>query len=148
MEIRHTVTIRASREQLYRTLTTAEGIAGWYSPETKAEPTVGALVECTFRHYGTLKFRVRAMTPNREVQWTVVQGPPEWLDSTLTFDLAEVDGKTEFTFSHAGLPDDYDAFSAFNYLWGQYVRSIKRYAETGLGEAFGSEASIAAGTTP
>jgi hypothetical protein len=35
-----------------------------------------------------------------------------------------------------------------NYAWAQFLRSLKLFLETGMGEPFGSPASIAAGTTP
>ena len=109
---------------------------------------LGGIVECAFRDYGTLKFRVDMLTPAREVAWTVVQGPPEWIGSKISFEIASIPGGSEFAFRHTGLPANYEAHSTFNYLWGQYVRSIKCFAETGTGEPFGSALSTAAGTTP
>jgi len=148
MDLTHNVMINTSAAAVFRTLSTQEGISGWYTPATKAEPKVGTIVECMFANYGVLKFRVDTLEPNRRVIWTVVQGPTEWMNTTLTFTFAEATGKVDFDFRHAGLPEHYDAFSSFNYLWGQYVRSIKLYAETGVGEPFGSSGSKAGGTTP
>jgi len=137
MNITHGIQIGASAERLYHALTTREGIGGWYTPETKAESKVGGIVECAFGDYGALKFRVDQLEPNRRVAWTVVQGPPEWMDTRITFEIVEDEGQVEFEFRHSGLPEQYDAYSNFNYLWGQYVRSIKLYAETGAGERSG-----------
>lgn len=148
MDIMHGIAIDADADTLFRALTTTKGISGWYTPDTKAMAKVGGLVECTFRDYGTLKFRVDELEPKRHVVWTVVQGPPEWVGTKLTFDLTESGGKIDFEFRHTGLPEKYDAFSTFSYLWAQYVRSIKLLAETGAGEPFDSPASRAAGTTP
>jgi uncharacterized protein YndB with AHSA1/START domain len=148
VNIMHALKVAASPDRLYRAVTTQDGIAGWYTPETRAETRVGGVIECTFGSYGSLEFQVDELDPARRVTWTVVQGPPEWRGTKLTFDIAEDDGEVEFDFCHAGLPEGYDAFSSFNYLWGQYMRSIKLFAETGVGEPFGSPGSKAARTTP
>lgn len=148
MDIVHTVEIDTTAEALIRTLTTRQGIGGWYTPETKAEPRLGSTVECAFGDYGALKFRLDELDPRGRLRWTVVQGPPEWLGTSVSFAFTDRGGTIDLEFRHAGLPAEYDAFSSFNYLWGQYVRSIRLYAETGVGEPFGSPASRAAGTTP
>ena len=148
MDITHTARIAASRSSLVRTLTTQEGIAGWYTPATTAEARVGAIVECTFSNYGSLQFRVDELDPARRVSWTVMKGPTEWIDTKIAFMFAERDRAVDLEFRHSGLPRDYSEYSAFNYLWGQYVRSIKMHAEAGVGEPFGSVGSKSAGTTP
>lgn len=150
MDITHSARIAASRSSLVRTLTTREGIGGWYTPATTAEATIGAIVECTFNNYGSLQFRVDELDPARRISWTVVKGPPEWIDTTIafTFTAREDEDAIDLEFRHAGLPRHYSEHSAFNYLWGEYVRSIKMHAETGVGEPFGSVGSKSAGTIP
>ncbi|HEV7163981.1 MAG TPA: SRPBCC domain-containing protein [Gammaproteobacteria bacterium] len=147
--IMHSIAIKTTPARAYEAVTTERGLAGWYTPATKAEPRVGGTNEFTFGDYGALRFRVEKLEPSRHVDWVGVDCPPEWKGSHVSFDIKPEDENTiTFTFSHTGLPSNYDGYACFNYLWGQYVRSIKLLLETGAGEPFGSEGSKTSRTTP
>jgi uncharacterized protein YndB with AHSA1/START domain len=148
-KIEHNIAINTTANRVYEALTTQQGLAGWYTPATKAEPRIGGMNEFTFGSYGALRFRVENLDPNRHVDWVGVDCPPEWKDTHVSFDIEPGSkGSVNFTFSHTGLPAEYSDLACFNYLWGQYVRSIKLWCETGTGEPFGSPGSRAARTTP
>ena len=69
------IDIETTPGRLYEAITTQQGLAGWWTPQVKAEPTVGALNE--FRFEGTtLTFRVEELEPARHVAWSSVQVPP------------------------------------------------------------------------
>jgi hypothetical protein len=91
---------------------------------------------------------LKELEPGRRAVWVGVDVPPVWQGTRVAFEVKPLDGEVDFTFTHSGLPDPYEDFGNFNYLWGQYVRSLKLFVETGVGEPFGSLASIAARTTP
>lgn len=148
-KIVHTITIDAPAERVYAAVTTQQGLTGWYTPTAKIEARVGGINEFTFGSYGALRFRVGTLDPNRRVDWVGIDCPPEWKGTHVSFDI-EPGGmeSINFTFSHTGLPPEYAELGCFNYLWGQYVRSIKLWCETGTGEPFGSTGSKAARTTP
>jgi uncharacterized protein YndB with AHSA1/START domain len=42
------VEIGVPREQVYGALTTAKGLAGWWTTQVKADTSVGGIVDCTF----------------------------------------------------------------------------------------------------
>lgn len=148
MNIIHSIQIKTTPERLVEAVTTAKGIAGWYTPEVKMESKIGSLIALTFGDYGTITFRLEAIEPGRRASWIGVDVPPEWKGSRVAFEVTSVKDEVDFTFTHSGLPDPYAEFGCFNYLWGQYVRSLKFFVETGVGEPFGSAASKAARTTP
>jgi hypothetical protein len=91
---------------------------------------------------------VDALIPQRRVAWSAVRVPPEWVNTRITFDLTRRGGSVTLRFRQSGLPAVYARRDTFNYLWAQYLRSLKRLVEIGSGEPFGSPASVAAGTTP
>ena len=47
-DIVHSVDIETTPERLYEAIATQKGLAGWWTPQVKAEPTVGALNEFHF----------------------------------------------------------------------------------------------------
>ncbi len=137
------INIATTADRVFQAITTEQGIAGWITPKTKAQPSVGGINELTFDSGNTLGFRVEALEPPGRVVWAPVQAPAEWLESRLTFAVADAGGASALTFTHSGLPEDYPAYGFFTYCWGQYIRSLKLLLETGMGEPDFSPASRA-----
>ena len=148
MDIVHEIDIASTPERLYAALTTQSGLSGWYTPETRAEPQVGAVIEFKFSTLTTLRFRVESLESNRRVAWKGVQVPEEWTRTPITFDITPNGDGVLLTFCQRGFGADYEALGGFSYCWAQYIRSLKLLLETGKGEPFGSPSSIACGTTP
>ena len=148
IDIVHVVDIDTTPQRLYEAITTLEGLASWWTPQAKARPRVGAVIEVTFGQLSTLAFKVERLKPARFVDWAAVRVPPAWEGTCVTWDITQNEGSVSLRFSHTGFSPTYTEFGAFSYFWAQYLRSLKVYLETGEGEPFGSAGSIAAGTTP
>jgi len=144
MDIVHSIDIETTPDRLYEAITKKAWLAGWWTPESNAEPKVGALNEFRFGPETTLMFRVAELEPARHVAWSSVQGPPDWKGTHVTFDITPKGDAVNLRFSHTGFAADYELFATFNYLWAQNIRSLKLFLETGTGEPFGSTASKAA----
>lgn len=142
------VDIQTTPQKLYEAITTQQGLAGWYTPETKAEPRVGAVIELKFAELATLKFCVDELEAERSVIWSAVQVPTDWEGTHIKFDMTSQGNMVNLQFNQTGLPPAYEDLGVFSYLWGQYLRSLKALLETGEGEPFGSVGSRLAGTTP
>jgi uncharacterized protein YndB with AHSA1/START domain len=145
-DIVHSVDIEATPERLYDAITTQLGLAGWWTPQVKAEPKVGALNEFHFVDT-TLKFRVDRLEPDHHVSWSSVQVPSDWEGTQVTFDITPEGNTVNLRFSHIGFASTGGSFGVTSYSWAQYLRSIKLLLETGEGEPFGSVGSRLAGTT-
>src|SRR5258708_19273697 len=74
-DIVHSVDIETTPDRLYEAITTQKGLAGWWTPQVKAEPTMGALNEFHFVET-TLKFRVDKLEPPPHVPCSNSQLPP------------------------------------------------------------------------
>lgn len=135
--------IAAGPEKVFQAITTEPGLAGWITPKAKAQASVGVVTELTFDSGNTLGFRIEALERPGRVVWAPAQAPAEWLDSRLTFAVAAAGNGSMFSFTHSGLPEGYPAYGFFTYCWGQYMRSLKLFLETGTGEPDFSAASRA-----
>lgn len=145
-DIVHSVVIKTTPDRLYEAIATQQGLEGWWTPQVKAEPTVGTLSE--FRFTGVvLKFRVDTLEPARHVAWSSVQVPPDWEGTRILFDITPDGDKAALKFSHTGFTSTSGSFGVTSYSWAQYLRSLKQFLETGEGEPFGSRGSLLAGTT-
>ena len=76
-DIKHLVTIDAPIPVVYMALTEQEGLAGWWTSDTVANPSVGSIAAFQFgdRHHNTM--RIEALEPNKRVEWTCLDGDPE-----------------------------------------------------------------------
>ena len=88
-DILHRIGIKASPEKVYAPLTEQEGLAGWWTKETKATPKVGAVLQFRFGDRGFNDMKVLEMVPGKRVKWQCVDGAREWIGTELTFDLKQ-----------------------------------------------------------
>jgi uncharacterized protein YndB with AHSA1/START domain len=131
-DIRHNVVIKATSEKVYEAITTQEGLAHWWAKQTTAKPEIGFVNTFTF---GTFRneMKVTNLAPNKKAEWQCVLSIEEWIDTYISFDLEEKDGRTLLRFAHTGWRAVTDMFAACNYDWGRFMTSLKSYCETGTG---------------
>jgi hypothetical protein len=63
----------------------------------------------------------------------MVAGPPDWLDTTITWSLTADEGQTMLHFAHRGFASMGGNFAGVNYNWGWYITSLKFLLEKGEG---------------
>src|SRR4051794_28899427 len=85
---RHRVGIGAPAARVYEALTTTDGLAGWWARKVTGEPTVGG----TLRFYFTTEepsagMEVVDLQPGRQIGWRCVQGPDEWVGTSVEINL-------------------------------------------------------------
>ena len=135
-EIRQLVTIDAPVGVVFMALTEEDGIAGWWTTDVVIKPVIGSIAGFRFgdRYHNTM--RVVTLDANKRVEWICLDGHPEWVDTSLTFELDSREGATVVRFTHGDWRDVTDFYATCNYHWGFYLRSLKTYCETGTGEPF------------
>ncbi|WP_152270330.1 SRPBCC family protein [Agriterribacter humi] len=131
-EIRHNVVIKATPEKIYQAITTQEGLANWWAKQTTAKPDVGFVNTFTF---GTFRneMKVILLNPNKKVEWKCINSIEEWMDTNISFDLEEKEGRTLLRFTHSGWRAVTDTFAGCTYDWGRFMTSLKSFCETGAG---------------
>ena len=79
VDILHKVGIKSSSpEDVYRALTTLEGLSGWWTSDTHGESKVGGVLQFRFGN-GGFDMKVLELQPQKRVLWQVVEGPEEWI---------------------------------------------------------------------
>jgi uncharacterized protein YndB with AHSA1/START domain len=131
-EIRHNVMIKARPENVYDAITTQEGLESWWAKQTTANPEVGFVNIFTFGNFRN-EMKVTTLIPNKKVEWKCIQSIDEWIDTRISFDLEEKDGKTLLRFAHSGWRAVTDTFAGCNYDWAMSIKSLKSLCESGTG---------------
>ena len=78
-DILHKVGIKSSSQKdVYKALTTVDGLSAWWTTDTKGKSQVGSVLQFRFGE-GGFDMKVLALRPAKHVLWQVVDGPAEWL---------------------------------------------------------------------
>lgn len=137
VDILHRIGVRtATPDAVYEALTTVEGLAGWWTEGTTARgdaASAGGVLEFRFPPVGGFDMEVvEAKAPER-LQWRVVDGPPEWVGTTVDWDLRQDGDWTILLFAHRGWAEPVDFMHHCSTKWGSFLMSLKSLVETGEG---------------
>lgn len=136
-DILHRVGFRSpSPDKAYEALSTIGGLAGWWTDDTTGETGVGDLIRFRFGPRGGFDMKVLALDPGRHVSWEVVDGPEEWIGTTVRFDLKQEDDFTVLLFQHRGWREPVEFMSHCSTKWGTFLMSLKALVETGKAAPF------------
>ena len=101
-DILHKVGIESSSQaDVYKALTAIEGLSAWWTTTTEGESKIGGMLRFRFGN-GGFTMKVRELDPARRVVWQVVDGPEEWIGTTVSFDLDQRGDWTIVLFKHEG----------------------------------------------
>jgi uncharacterized protein YndB with AHSA1/START domain len=136
-DILHRVGVKASLEDTYKALTTREGLAGWWTTNTKGESKVGGVI--TFRFIadgvdiGGFDMKVLELTPASRVLWEVVDGPQEWIGTKISWELKQEGDYAVILFKHLDWKEPVEFMYHCSTKWGTFLMSLKSLVETGKG---------------
>jgi uncharacterized protein YndB with AHSA1/START domain len=134
VDIRHKVGVETtSPHDVYAALTTIDGLSGWWTNETAGDAAKGGVVKFRFGGKGGCDVAVLEAVPNERVLWQVVDGPSEWIDTKVAFDLEQVDGYTKVMFTHADWREPGEFMHHCSTKWATFLLSLKAMVETGSG---------------
>lgn len=154
-DIRHTLVIDAPPHLIYQALTTADGLSAWWTPGVQAKPEVGSIAQFPFEAGYVKQMEIVQLKTDESVQWLCVQGDKEWIGTELGFQLLALNelssatqhqelkgqldqgaegAKTRLMFMHKDWKEYSPSFAECSYTWAIFLRSLKRYCETGKGK--------------
>jgi len=135
VNIRHKLEIRASTETVFSNLTTQNGLAGWWTPDTEAKAEVNSILRFGFGPTYFKEMKVLALDTGKKIVWRCTAATEEWIGTTISFNIEKSD-KTIVHFSHDNWESQTPMFSQCSYDWAMFLRSLKQLCETGKGLPF------------
>lgn len=139
MDILHRIGVRsATADDVYAALATRDGLAGWWSEKVDGDSAPGGVVTFGFDdedgvEVGTIAVKVLELVPAKQVRWEVVDGPPEWVGTAITFELSQEDGWAIVMFRHEGWAEPVAFMHHCSTKWATFLLSLKALVETGVG---------------
>ena len=131
----HKVTIHTPQDQVFKALSTIEGLKSWFTP--KIEGKVGKSHEAVFSFADEKPFHWKfiEVEPNSLVRWKCTEGPGAAAGTSVTFRVSNKGGnQTVVECDHEDWPEGDRAFKTCNTFWGILLGQLKKYAETGQAE--------------
>ena len=138
VDIVHRIGIRAPASKVYEAVATTQGVAGWWTRDTTGTTGPGGKVEVRFRgtdgrEIGQMKFEMTKLEPDRHVHWRILEGPPEWIGTDVTFALARDGDMTIVVFGHRNWNEPVEFMAHCSMKWAVFLLSLRQFVETGTG---------------
>ena len=130
-----TKTFSAPPEKVLAALRTAEGITDWWGPTT-GSAEIGGTFEVSFQEHKQVIVLHVEDSEEGQVVWTVKETPltPEWVGTTIVFDVAAAGDGATLHFRHHGLTPQLECFDMCHAGWTHYLGSLVSYVDTGEGQ--------------
>jgi len=118
-------------------------VSGWWQGEVKGSSTK-LNDEFTYRmeefHYS--KQKLVEVIPNKKVVWLITESnlnftkdKSEWTGTKISFEISEINDKTQLRFTHMGLIPNFECYGACSNAWGLLVQqSLFSLITTGKGK--------------
>lgn len=141
-DILHRVAIKAPAADVYKALATPDGLAGWWTKDTRGDNKIGSVIQFRFAPRGFFDMKVLENEPDKRLLWEVVDGPGEWIGTTVGFDLASDGDWTIVLFGHRGWKEPIEFMHHCSTKWAIFLMSLKSLAETGTGNPYPDDVKI------
>lgn len=131
--IEHLQTVNVPASTVYEALTTAKGLSEIWTNELIVNDQIGCINEFRFGGKGLTKMRVDELVTDKKILWQCVDSDPEWIGTTISFDMEEKNGKTSIIFRQMNWEEVTAFYRVCNYNWAIFLYSLKQYCEEGEG---------------
>jgi len=133
-DILHRIGIRSSSiEDVYQALTSKSGLAGWWTNNTNGEGNKeGNVIEFRFGA-GGFDIKVVNLIPPTNVVWEVMDGPEEWIGTTISFELKQDGEYIIILFKHLNWKEPVEFMHHCSTKWAIFLMSLKSLIEAGKG---------------
>lgn len=135
-DILHRVGVQAPPREVFGTLTTRDGLAGWWTGDTRGRTGSGGTIHFQFGERGFIEMKVLELVPERRVVWEVSGGPADWIGTRIIWELAPEGTGTTIRFKHQGWREVSDFMGHCSTKWGTFLLSLKALLESGKGAPF------------
>ena len=139
-EIHHQVGVKASPEEVYKALTTLDGLSAWWARAT-GDTEIGGQLQFHFGQYG-VTMRVEDARPWQKVVWRCDIDDGEWKDTGVCFDIVETEEQVLINFSHTRWHAYTEMYAHCSTKWAVFMLSLKDYLETGKGRPFPDDIQV------
>jgi len=126
--------INATQAQVYKKLTSIEGLRNWWTDQTTGSTDINNLIDFRFGDLYFIQMKVIKLEKDKLVQWQCIKADEDWIGTIISFKLDSGGDKTLLRFTHDKWPTHGDFFAHCNLSWAKYLLSLRLLLETGNGQ--------------
>lgn len=139
VDIVHRIGIKSQVSQVFNAIATIDGLAHWWTEEVHGAESIGSSIEFIFRSVnGEVKGKMVMVVDECQaphlVRWSCINGPAEWIGTTITFELSQQGEQTIILFGHRNWREANEMTSHCSMKWAVFLLSLREYLETGKGK--------------
>ena len=138
VDIIHRIGIKSSPFQVFKALSTINGLSHWWTEDVAGYEETGGKIEFTFRSdsgdiLGKMVMAVKELDSETDVRWHCIEGPDEWIGTDITFQLSHQGDQTIVLFGHKNWREAVEFTAHCSMKWAVFLLSLREYVETGKG---------------
>lgn len=118
-------------------------VRGWWSEEIEGgTEKLNDVFHYRYKDVHQCTIKLVEVVLNKKIVWLVLDNhfsftkdKSEWINTKITFDIADQGNKTQLSFTHIGLVPEYECFEACQKGWTNYIHnSLRKLITTGKGQ--------------
>lgn len=126
------VEVAAAPADVYRALTSTDGVAGWWTTRNETSGAVGKVERFWFPDAPmSWDLEVTEARPGEFLSWRCVGGPPEWIGTQVRWTLQPGETGTIVLLDHTGFEEVGTMYRIVTFGWAQMLERMQRYLATG-----------------
>jgi uncharacterized protein YndB with AHSA1/START domain len=142
-DIRHRVGIKAPIGEVYDAIATRDGVARWWTRDVEGESRPGGSLAFGFGSpEPSAVMEVTELVPSTRASWQCINGPDDWVDTTVTFELNADGEETVVMFTHAGWQAPVDFMHHCSTKWAYFLIGLKDGFEGGKATPWPDDAPV------
>ena len=147
-EIVHRVGIKAPLNQVHASFATLRGLREFWTTKVLGDPAPGGRLSFYFAGEDpSAVMQVLEVNPTR-IAWHCVEGPPEWIDTQIAFDLRESGSECAVFFRHSQWAVVSEFTAHCSTKWAYFLLGLKFHLEGAASVAHPHDVAISAWEEP
>jgi uncharacterized protein YndB with AHSA1/START domain len=142
-DILHAVGIKAQPSEVYEALTTLKGLSGWWTSNTRGDPSANGTIQFHFGEKARVDAKVIDLKRNELVLWEILDAHADWIGTNVRFELRQNGPITQVMFKHEGWKQPTDFMHHCSTKWATFLVSLKALLEDGAGAPYPNDVQIA-----
>ena len=118
-------------ERVYDAVSQPALLDQWWTLRSSGRPMVGAEYELDFGPEYQWRAVVTRADPGSAFEWRLTAADPDWLGTSLGFELQPSPRGTSVQFYHRDWPNANAHYRTSCHCWALYLRILRRYLEEG-----------------
>ena len=113
-------------------------VGAWWTGEPGVEGKATKIGDEFTYHFNDIHYskqKVTELIPGKKIVWAIVdsqlnfiKNKKEWTGTTIIFEIFQANNKTEVRFTHEGLSENKECYSACSDAWSSYITaSLKNF---------------------